>query len=385
MSTSPSSKPRILTGDTPTNTGLHLGHWVGSLERRVALQDSYDCYFLIANIHAFTTLAEKPAEIRANTLGIIKDWLAAGIDPDRSTIVMQSEIPAIAELSWFFAMLLTFNDVMGNPTLIHELETKGLKDRYSFGFPMYTVGQCSDILTFRPELVPVGEDQEPHIEMCRKAARKFNHTYCGVSVRTEDKDHAAQGGLFPVPKALIGRVGRLVGTDGKAKMSKSLNNAIFLSDDARTVTKKVMGMYTDPNRVTSDVPGTVENNPVFIYHDAFNPNVAEVEELKTRYRAGTVGDVEVKEKLAFALNNFLEPQRERRAYYETQTGFVDELLFEGTLRAREEAKLTLLEMKKAMGLTGVWNKLSRGAEKRRKKAEAAAPESAARVAEGEAS
>ncbi len=179
--------------------------------------------------------------------------------------------------------------------------------------------------------------------------------------------------------------GTLVGTDGQAKMSKSLNNAIFLSDDARTVTKKVMGMYTDPNRVTSDVPGTVENNPVFIYHDAFNPNVAEVEELKTRYRAGTVGDVEVKEKLAFALNNFLEPQRERRAYYETQTGFVDELLFEGTLRAREEAKLTLLEMKKAMGLTGVWNKLSRGAEKRRKKAEAAAPESAARVAEGEAS
>ena len=159
-----STRPRILTGDTPTGR-LHLGHWVGSLENRVRLQDSYDCYFLIANMHAFTTRAEKPAEVRRDTLEIVKDWLAVGIDPERSTLVLQTEIPAIAELSWYFAMLVSFNRVMRNPTLKAEIEAKDLGDQYSFGFPLYAVGQCADILAFRPELVPVGEDQEAHIEM----------------------------------------------------------------------------------------------------------------------------------------------------------------------------------------------------------------------------
>ena len=166
-----STRPRILTGDTPTGR-LHLGHWVGSLENRVALQDSYDCYFLIANMHAFTTRADKPAEIRESTIEIVKDWIACGIDPDRSTFVLQTEIPAIAELTWYLAMLLPFNRVMRNPTLKTELETKELGDNYSFGFPMYTVGQCADILVFRPELVPVGEDQVAHIEPCREVARR---------------------------------------------------------------------------------------------------------------------------------------------------------------------------------------------------------------------
>ncbi|MGH7291670.1 MAG: tryptophan--tRNA ligase, partial [Myxococcota bacterium] len=164
MPSTAATKPRILTGDTPTSTGLHLGHFVGSLENRLALQDSYDCYFLIANVHAFTTLAEKPAEVRANTIGIVKDWLAVGLDPERSTFVLQSEIPAIAELTFLFSMLIPFNKVMRNPTLKTEIDSKGLGDTYPFGFPLYAVGQCADILTFRPELVPVGEDQEAHIE-----------------------------------------------------------------------------------------------------------------------------------------------------------------------------------------------------------------------------
>ncbi len=203
----------------------------------------------------------------------------------------------------------------------------------------------------RANLVPVGKDNESHVELARQIARRFNNAY---------------GEVFPLPEPYVVG-GTLVGTDGQAKMSKSLDNAIFLSDDAKSVTRRVMSMYTDPARIRADIPGTVEGNPVFVYHDTFNPNKAEVEDLKERYRTGKVGDVEVKEKLAKALNDFLEPMRERRAYYEAQTGFVDELLYNGTLRAREEGKQTLIEVKKAMGLTGVWNRISRAAEKRSKK------------------
>src|ERR1043165_5793443 len=207
-------KPRILTGDTPTSTGLHLGHFVGSLENRLALQGSYDCHFLIAHLHALTTpLAETPDDIRANPIGIVKDWLSVGLGPDRSTFVLQSEIPAIAELTFLFAMLIPFNKVMRNPTLKTEIETKGLGDSYPFGFPMYAVGQCADILSFRPELVPVGEDQEAHIEMCRDVAAKFNQMYCGVGNRVPPEEHAKAGGVFPIPRALIGRIGRLPGID----------------------------------------------------------------------------------------------------------------------------------------------------------------------------
>lgn len=249
------SKPRILTGDTPTGK-LHLGHWVGSVENRVALQDKYDCYFLIANMHAFTTRADKPDEIRQSTIEIVKDWLACGIDPDRSTIVLQTEVPGIAELTWYLAMLLPFNRVMRNPTLKTEIEDKGLGDGYSFGFPMYAVGQCADILIFRPELVPVGEDQVAHIEPCREVARRFNQLYCGVDSHIDDEDYVKEGGLFPIPKAEVGRVGRLPGVDGK-KMSKSLNNAIYLSDSFKQIKKKVGKITT--GRQTMDEPGDTTN------------------------------------------------------------------------------------------------------------------------------
>jgi tryptophanyl-tRNA synthetase len=204
------SKKRILTGDTPTGR-LHLGHWVGSLENRLALQDEYDCYFIIANVHAFTTRAEKPAEIRDSVLEIATDYLAAGIDPARSTIFVQSEVPAIAELTFFFAMLLPFNRVMKNPTIRDEIRDKSLGDAYSFGFPMYAVGQTADILAFRPELVPVGEDQLPHLEMTREVARRFDQMYCGVNSQTEDAHYVKAGGLFPIIEPKLGRVRRLAG------------------------------------------------------------------------------------------------------------------------------------------------------------------------------
>ncbi|GJQ28823.1 MAG: tryptophan--tRNA ligase [Phycisphaerae bacterium] len=343
-------KPRILTGDTPTGR-LHLGHWVGSLERRVALQDQYDCYFLLANMHAFTTRFDKPADIRQDTLEIVKDWLAAGIDPQRSTIVLQTEVPAIAELTWFFAMLLSFNDVMGNPTLVHELETKGLKDSYSFGFPMYTVGQCADILAFRPTLVPVGEDQAPHIEMCRKAARKFNQLYGGVSNRANDDDHVAQGGVFPVPKALIGRVGRLPGVgDGSAKMSKSLNNAIFLSDAPKDVQKKINKITT--GRQSPTEPGD-PSNVLFKFVEAFIPDPARVAELKDRYARGdNLGDGHVKAEVADAINTLLEPMRARRAEFDSPAGdaHVLDIIKAGVKRANATAEETLYLAKKAMRL-----------------------------------
>ncbi|MBC8106515.1 MAG: tryptophan--tRNA ligase, partial [Anaerolineae bacterium] len=255
------SKPRILTGDTPTGR-LHLGHYVGSIENRLALQDEYECFFLIANKHAFTTRADKPADIRQSVIDIATDWLAVGIDPNKSAMVLQSEVPAIDELTFFFAMLLPFNRVMKNPTIRDEIRDKALGDSYPFGFPLYSVGQTADILAFRPQLVPVGRDQEPHLEMTREVARKFNQLYCGVNPRTDDKDYVAKGGLFPVIEAKYGRIGRLVGTSAPnpetgtlPKMSKSLNNAIFLSDDADVVQKKVMSMYTDPKRITGKEPG----------------------------------------------------------------------------------------------------------------------------------
>lgn len=348
----PSSKPRILTGDTPTSTGLHLGHFVGSLENRLALQDSYDCYFLIANVHAFTTLAEKPDDIRANTIGIVKDWLAVGLDPDRSTFVLQSEIPAIAELTFLFAMLIPFNKVMRNPTLKTEIETKGLGETYPFGFPMYAVGQCADILTFRPELVPVGEDQEAHIEMCRDVALKFNQIYCNVGNRVLPEDHFKSGGVFPIPKAKIGRIARLAGLDGKNKMSKSLNNAIFLYDTEKEVQKKINKITT--GRQSPTEPGDV-TNILMQYVDAFigshdEPRAAEI---KRRYAAGdNIGDGHVKAELGEAINKLLAPMRERRAKLDGAEGdaIVHDVIRRGVQKANTVAEETLYDAKKAMRL-----------------------------------
>jgi tryptophanyl-tRNA synthetase len=344
-----SEKPRILTGDTPTGQ-LHLGHWVGSLENRVALQDSYECYFLIANMHAFTTRADKPDEIRRSTLEIVKDWIACGIDPERSTFVLQTEIPAIAELTWYLAMLLPFNRVMRNPTLKTELEDKGLGDNYSFGFPMYSVGQCADILIFRPELVPVGEDQLAHIEPCREVARRFNQLYCGVDPHTEDADYEKAGGLFPIPEGKVGRVARLVGTDGKLKMSKSLNNAIFLTDEFKQIKKKLGAMYT--GRVAMDEPGDI-NNSLFQYVRAFIRDESRVAELEKKYAAGdNIGDGHIKVEVAEAIDALLAPMRERRADLAGEKGDakVLEILRAHTRKANAAAEETLYRAKQAMRL-----------------------------------
>lgn len=349
----PQTKPRLLTGDTPTGK-LHLGHWVGSLENRLALQDEFKCYFIIANKHAFTTRAEKPDEIRQSVLEIATDYLAAGIDPRRSTMFIQSEVPAIDELTFFFSMLVPFNRVMRNPTLRAEIRDKELGETYPFGFPLYAVGQVADILAFRPAIVPVGEDQLPHLELAREIARRFDQLYCHVDPHTQDKDFVLAGGLFPVIEARLGRVRRLVGTGAPGpsgellKMSKSLNNAIFLADDADTVQKKVMSMYTDPKRLRATDPGQVENNPLWIFHETFNPDAAWVTENEDLYRGGKVGDVVIKKKLVEVLNTFLEPIRQRRRQFEQRPDDVLDVLRAGTKKANAIAEETLALAKKAM-------------------------------------
>lgn len=349
-------RKRILTGDRPTGK-LHLGHFVGSIQNRVRLQDEYECCFIIADLHTLTTRPDKESveSITENAREMVTDYLACGIDPSRSRIYLQSAVVETYELNLLFEMLVTVPRLQRIPSL-KEMKNNANLGEMPLGLLGYPVLQSADILLPRAHLVPVGKDNEAHVELTREIARRFNNTY---------------GEVFPVPEVLIGEVPTLVGTDGSAKMSKSLNNAILLSDDERTVEKKVRGMYTDPKRVSADVPGTVEGNPVFIYHDVFNPNRAEVEDLKDRYRAGKVGDVEVKDKLTQALNGFLDPIREKRAAIEAKTGYVDEVIYEGTLEVRELGRQTVLAAKKAMGLTGIWNKISRKAEQARKKREKA--------------
>lgn len=351
-----SAKRRVLTGDTPTGR-LHLGHYVGSIENRLRLQGEYDCYFLIANMHAFTTRADKPDDIRRDTIEIVKDWLACGIDPNTSTVVLQTEVPAIAELTWFFAMNIPFNRVMRNPTLKTEIDAKGLGDTYSFGFPMYAVGQCADILAFRPDLIPVGEDQVAHIEMCREVARRFDILYCGVDSHLDDDAFEGAGGVFPIPQALVGQIGRLVGTDGTQKMSKSLDNAIFLSDTPKQVKKKINAMYPGQSREPNE-PGNVEINPVFEYVDTFVKDEEFVAELKDRYTRGDdLGDGHVKAAVIEAVNELLDPIRERRATLEGPGGDdeVIDIIRGGTARANDVAERTLWMAKEAMGL-GFWER-----------------------------
>lgn len=343
---------RILTGDRPTGK-LHLGHYVGSLSNRVRLQDEYECFFIIADLHTLTTQPQKEnvEVIAENAREMVYDYLACGIDPAKSTVYLQSAVIETYELNLLFEMLVTVPRLQRIPSLKDMARNANLAEM-PLGLLGYPVLQSADILVPRAHLVPVGKDNEAHVELTREIARRFNFLY---------------GEVFPIPDVLVGDVPTLVGTDGSAKMSKSLGNAILLSDDARTVEKKVNSMYTDPNRVRADIPGTIDGNPVFVYHDVFNPNKAEVEDLKTRYRAGKVGDVEVKQKLAAALNAFLDPIRERRAGFEARKGFVDEVIYDGTMRTREEARATVVAAKKAMGLTGIWNRISRKAEDARKK------------------
>jgi len=354
MSSTPHKK-RLLTGDTPTGK-LHLGHFVGSVENRLALQDEYDCYFIIANKHAFTTRAERPDDIRQSVLEIATDYLACSIDPNKSNMFIQSEVPAIDELTFFFSMLIPFNRVMRNPTLAQEIKDKDLGDKYPFGFPLYAVGQTADILAFRPEIVPVGEDQLPHLELTREVARKFNQVYCNVDPHTEDKDYLQAGGLLPIIEPKLGRVKRLVGLGAPGpsgqllKMSKSLNNAVFLSDDADTVQKKIKTMYTDPKRLRVSDPGETdpEKNPLWAFHEAFNPDKAWVAEQQEAYRNGKVGDVAIKNRLVEILNGVLEPIRQRRKHYEERPDDVIAALKQGTANANAIAEETLALAKKAM-------------------------------------
>jgi tryptophanyl-tRNA synthetase len=345
------AKPRILTGDRPTGK-LHLGHYVGSILNRVKYQEEYDCFFLIADLHMLTTKPGKEdiESISRNAREMVLDYLACGIDPSKSRIYLQSAVHEVYEMNLFFEMLVTVPRLQRLPS-IKDMANSANLNEIPFGLLGYPVLQAADILMPRAHLVPVGKDNESHVELTREIARRFNTLY---------------GEVFPIPEVKVGEVPTLVGTDGNAKMSKSLGNAIYISDDAKTVEKKVRAMFTDPNRIRADIPGKVEGNPVFIYHDIFNPDREEVRDLKERYTTGKVGDVEVKEKLSRALNNLLDPIRERRHTYMQQTGLVEEVIFEGTLAAREEARSTLMEMKKAMGLTGVWNRISRSAEKARK-------------------
>lgn len=330
-----SAKKRILTGDRPTGK-MHLGHYVGSLEHRVELQQSYECYFIVADLHTLTTRPDREAidQIGDSVREMVLDYLSVGIDPDESVIFLQSAIPETYELNLLFEMLVSVPRLERVPSL-KDMAAAAHLDVFPFGLLGYPVLQAADILLPRAHLVPVGKDNEAHVEVTREIARRFNNLY---------------GEVFPIPDVLVGDVGSLVGIDGQAKMSKSLDNAIFLSDDEATVHDKVMKMYTDPNRVRADIPGRVEGNPVFIFHDAFNPNEDEVADLKTRYQAGKVGDVEVKTKLIAAINGFLDPIRSRRAQYASQQGVVDDIIAEGTRRMRAEAKETMALVHEAMGL-----------------------------------
>jgi tryptophanyl-tRNA synthetase len=325
------TRGRLLTGDRPTGR-LHLGHYVGTLANRVRLQEEYDCFFFLADYHLLTTRLDRLEEIEGNVREVVLDYLSVGIDPQRSTIFLQSQVPQISEIALIFSMLVTVPRAQRVPTLKEVMRDLDIAQP-SVGLLAYPILQAADILSVRAEIVPVGKDQASHLEVSREIARRFNDLY---------------GEVLPEPQTLIGEVPTLPGIDGKAKMSKSLDNAIYLSDDEREVMAKVMRMYTDPTRIHPTDPGHVEGNPVFIYHDAFNADAAEVADLKDRYRKGQVGDVEVKRRLARALNAFLEPIRQRRQRAAAQPGIVEEIIAAGSARARAEAGVTLVLMKDRM-------------------------------------
>jgi tryptophanyl-tRNA synthetase len=325
-------KKRILTGIRPTGP-LHLGHYAGALENWVRLQSDYDCYFLIAD-YQVSDYADDMARVREAVWEVALDWLAVGLDPQRSSFVIESLVPEHAELTLWLSWLLPLGMLQRNPTLKAEMEDFGRKS-VPVAFFTYPVMQVANILLPRAHLVPVGEDQLPHIELTREVARRFNRQFKEV---------------FPEPEGLVGRVPRLVGIDGQAKMSKSLNNAIYLRDAPAVVHEKVRSMYTDPTRLRATDPGHVEGNPVFLYHDLFNPTQEEVLDLKDRYRRGAVGDVEVKQKLAAALNAFLDPIRERREQYAANMASVRDVLADGTDRARKLAQATMALVREALDL-----------------------------------
>lgn len=328
-------KKIILTGDRPTGP-LHLGHYVGSLQNRVALQDTHTQYVMVADAQALTDNADNPQKVRENVLEVALDYLAVGIDSTKTTIFIQSLIPQIAELTMYYLNLVTWNRLKHNPTVKQEIVQKGYGESVPAGFMVYPVSQAADITVVKAEVVPVGEDQLPMIEQTNEIVRHFNRIY-----KTD---------VLVEANALIPKFARLPGTDGKAKMGKSLGNAIFLSDPADVVAKKVKGMYTDPGHIRVEDPGKVEGNPVFSYLDAFDTDISKVQELKDHYTRGGLGDSIVKKHLLDVLQNFLEPIRQRRAQFAADKGEVMRILQKGTERTLHVAEQTLADVRRAMCL-----------------------------------
>jgi tryptophanyl-tRNA synthetase len=313
---------------------LHLGHLVGALNNWAALQEQYDCFYFVADWHALTSDYADTSGIVASGYDMVADWIAGGIDPERSTLFVQSLVPEHAELHLLLSMVVPIPWLERVPTYKEQIDQLTEKDLSTLGFLGYPLLQTADIIIYDAQYVPVGEDQVPHLELSREIVRRY---------------HKFFGELFVEPQPLLTPIPRLPGLDNR-KMSKSYGNTIDLADDAETVRKKVMQMYTDPKRVRADIPGTVEGNPVFVYHDAFNPDLGEVEDLKARYRAGRVGDVEVKNKLASALNAHLEPMRARRQELLAKPSALRDILFEGSLKARGIAQATMDRVRAAVGL-----------------------------------
>jgi tryptophanyl-tRNA synthetase len=324
---------RVVSGMRPTGK-LHLGHLVGALNNWAGLQDRYDCFYFVADWYALTSDYADTSGIVASGYDMAADWIAAGLDPERSTLFVQSLVPEHVELYLLLSMTVPIPWLERVPTYKEQIDQLSEKDLSTLGFLGYPLLQTADIIMYDAHYVPVGEDQVPHLELSREIVRRFHNFF---------------GELFVEPQPLLTPIPRLPGLDNR-KMSKSYGNTIDLSDDADTVRKKVMQMYTDPKRIRADIPGTVEGNPVFVYHDAFNPDTAEVDDLKSRYRAGKVGDVEVKTKLAKALNAYLEPMRARRAALLDKPSALREILFEGSRKARGIAQETMERVRGAVKL-----------------------------------
>ena len=327
-------KPRVVSGMRPTGQ-LHLGHLAGALKNWVPLQDKYDCLYFVADWHALTSEYADTSRVIASAYEMVADWVAAGLDPEKSIFFVQSLVPEHAELFLLLSMVVPTPWLERVPTYKEQQENLKDRDLSTIGFLGYPLLQTADVTMYDARFVPVGDDQVAHLELAREAVRRFNNFFGEVLVE---------------PQPILSTMSRLPGLDGDKKMSKSIGNTIHLSDDAETVSKKVKQMYTDPKRVRADVPGTVEGNPVFIYHDAFNPDTAEVDDLKARYRAGKVGDVEVKTKLAKALNAHLEPIRARRAQLMAKPDALKEILIEGSRKARGIAQETMQRVRDAVKL-----------------------------------
>ena len=329
-----SLKPRVVSGMRPTGK-LHLGHLVGALGKWADLQQDYACLYFVADWHALTSDYAETRELTSYAYDNVADWIAAGIDPEESTIFIQSLVPEHAELYLLLSMVIPIPWLERVPTYKEQIEQLSDRDLSTLGFLGYPLLQAADVIMYRAQYVPVGEDQVPHLELTREVVRRFQGFF---------------GELFPEPQPLLTRFPRLPGLDNR-KMSKSYGNTIDLSDDATTVRKKVMRMYTDPKRIRADIPGTVEGNPVFVYHDAFNPDTAQVDDLKSRYRAGTVGDVEVKDMLARAINTMLDPMRERRAELLATPGRLREIVHDGSSTASAIAREPMRDVREAVRLT----------------------------------